>query len=341
MRNFQYGCLVIGLTLVIEVAAGQSLPSLPDRFDHLGPTVQTLQHPEGRVIHFIDDGDPTGQAVVFTGGLGTSVRAIRLLDFLRSFRVSLGLRFIAVERNGFGQTAFDPTLTMINFAEDVERVLESLEIDRFSVFGISGGGPYTAQIAARNSARLLSVHMAATLPSLGGRNRCGANSPGAIYRPLLAFPMQYFGFPSDSAIHRVPGLQDTAYDEGARAHFLRGQMADPAPLDHELNLYCLTTPPDNDAVRAPVYVYAGLDDSLLASMSPAAWQEVYPNSEVTLRTYPGEGHDVQYRHLDQILLDLAGFGDRTLVCQSGQPRLLPNNTVSDLAEGDQLGLCAW
>ena len=29
------------------------------------------------------------------------------------------------------------------------------------------------------------------------------------------------------------------------------------------------------------------------------------------RAYPGEGHDVQYRHWDQILLDAAGLGDAT------------------------------
>ena len=36
--------------------------------------------------------------MVFTGGLGTSVRVIRLLDFLRSMRASLGIRMITVER---------------------------------------------------------------------------------------------------------------------------------------------------------------------------------------------------------------------------------------------------
>ena len=32
---------------------------------------------------------------------------------------------------------------------------------------------------------------------------------------------------------------------------------------------------------------------------------------------PNGGHDVQCRHLDQILLDIAGAGDKILLCEGG------------------------
>ena len=60
-------------------------------------------------IYYIDDGEKNDIPVVFISGLGTSVRAIRLLDFLRSFREELGLRLISIERNGFGQTQYNPS----------------------------------------------------------------------------------------------------------------------------------------------------------------------------------------------------------------------------------------
>mgnify|MGYP006893258934 CR=1 FL=1 len=92
-------------TVVVSAAIAQ--PSLQHEFDSLGPTVEQLRSDRGRSIHFIDDGDESGTLFVFTGGLGTSVRVIRLLDFLETMRSDLNLGFITVEQNGFGQTAFD------------------------------------------------------------------------------------------------------------------------------------------------------------------------------------------------------------------------------------------
>jgi len=311
---------------------------LPDRFDSLGPTVQQLVIADGKTVHYIDDGEPDWLPVVFTGGLGTSVRIIRLLDFLRTLRSDLELRFITVERNGFGQTAYDPELDMADFAAEVEAVLEHLGVEKFAVFGISGGGPYTAKIASLHVDRLLSVHMAATSPSLGQAARCGDESPTSSYLGLLSQPMQYFGFPASSPMHQVEGFQDSAYDEAARAHFVRGQMADTAPLIHESGLYCREGKIDTSKVKVPVYVYSGLADTVLGDEDLEVWHDAFPSAEVTIRAYAGEGHDVQYRHLDQILLDMAGYGERVLVCRNGEHEMIK---AADLRADDVQGLCAW
>ena len=67
-------------TVVVTTAVAQQ--SLQLAFDSLGPTVEQLRSDSGRNIHFIDDGNQSGTPVVFTGGLGTSVRVIRLLEIL-------------------------------------------------------------------------------------------------------------------------------------------------------------------------------------------------------------------------------------------------------------------
>ena len=80
------GLIVLGLWLLAGPghAFSAGLPDgLPTAFDSLGPTVQQLSLTNGRQVHFIDDGADSGLPVVFVGGLGTSVRVIRLLDFLR------------------------------------------------------------------------------------------------------------------------------------------------------------------------------------------------------------------------------------------------------------------
>ena len=72
--------LFLILLLISFVAASDAHTSLNSSFDSLGPTVQNIETKNGRKIHYIDDGNSKGIPVVFTGGLGTSVRAIRLLD---------------------------------------------------------------------------------------------------------------------------------------------------------------------------------------------------------------------------------------------------------------------
>jgi non-heme chloroperoxidase len=321
----------------IALAAEQQALQLT--FDSLGPTVQQLQSDNGRNIHFIDDGNEGGTPVVFTGGLGTSVRVVRLLDFLESMRRDLNLRFITVERNGFGQTAFDETLTMADYVAEVEQVLEHLNIEKFAVFGISGGGPYTAKIAESNADRLLSIHMAATSPAIGNLQRCSGNAPSP-WAEMLRYPMQFFGFPEESPLHRIEGFQATAFDEAARAHNLRGQSADPAPLLHELNLYCTEAVMDSAHITTPVFVYLGLKDEVLGSVNPDAWIAAYPNSDVQVRTYPNGGHDVQYRHLDQILLDMSGAGDKILICEDGIDQMVLPESIEG-KNPDSLGLCIW
>ena len=228
---------------------------------------------------------------------------------------------------------------MADYVSDVEQVLAHLDIERFALFGISGGGPYTAKIAESNAHRLLSIHMAATSPAIGNPQRCNNNAPSP-YAEMLRYPMQFFGFEEDSPLHKIEGFQDTAFDEAARAHNMRGQSADPAPLMHELNLYCSESVMDSAHISVPVYVYLGLKDEVLGTVNPSDWLAAYPNSEVLVRTYPNGSHDVQYRHLDQILLDMAGAGDKILLCEDGVEKMVLPETIEE-RNLELLGLCIW
>jgi len=311
----------------------------PENFDSLGPTVQSLSN-NNKTIYYIDDGKDTDTPVVFIGGLGTSVRAIRLLDFLRSYREELGLRFISIERNGFGQTPFNPDFNMNTYIQDVIAILNHLDIEKFSLFGISGGGPYASKIASIIPERIESMHMAATLPVLGTKDRCSKGKINNIYKDIIKYPMKYFAFSSNSPIHQIDGFQDTAYDEAARTFFLNGQMANIDPLDHELTLFCNEGIINTESFVGSVYVYAGKADPLIGEGDIENWEKFYPNADVIKRIYPGEGHDVQYRHLDQILIDIKYKKNELLICEN-EKNLLLNSDQLDHSEEYQLGLCIW
>ena len=141
-------------TLCLLVAtAAHAGNKLQADFDYLGPTMKMVETASGRTVVYLDEGKADWHPVVFVGGSGTSGRVFAMLEFLRETRQNLKLRFIGVERNGFGTTAFDESLGYADYAEDVEAVLAHLGVNEFSLFAISGGGPYSAVIASRNAER--------------------------------------------------------------------------------------------------------------------------------------------------------------------------------------------
>ncbi|WP_245652471.1 alpha/beta fold hydrolase [Novosphingobium capsulatum] len=318
------------------------VPPLPDRFDDFGPAVQALTLPSGRVVHFTDSGDLGGRSVVFIGGTGTSARASGMTDFLKSMRVALKLRFITVERNGFGDTVYQPGWTYADYASEVRAVLDHLAVQRFAGVAISGGGPYMAAVAGAMPDRVISLHMLATAATNPQGRQCGV--PLATLAQSLAGqvqnPQSWWAFPATSPTRRIPGFADRAFEEGARTFFIRGQMGDPLPEAAEMQRYCGPAP-DVSKVTAPVHIYQGGADPLVTLDQAEYWHHHFPNV-VAFRVYPGEAHDVQYRHWDQVLIELAGITGQTVVCQGGHSAALADAKVpAALAKGASLGLCAW
>ncbi len=330
---------------LLAASCAYAQPKLQGEFDPLGPTLKTLKSTtSGRQIYYLDEGDSDWRPVVFIGGGGTSGRVFALMEFLRTTREGMKLRFIAVERNGFGDTGFDSSLGYADYADDVDDVLEHLGLSGFSLFAISGGGPYAAAIASRHPRRLNSVHLASALTYFDS-SALECQVPADALTFYTQNPMNWFGFPADSPVQRIPGFQDAAFDDAARTFNMAGQVGAPDALYHELQLYCINQQlPDLAAVSAPVFLYYGdADTTTPPDVHLGRWVRAFSNASVKARRYPGEGHDVQYRHFDQILVDMSGWGDRVVVCErGGKARLVKEKQVEKkLSKGGSLGICAW
>ena len=320
---------------------------LQNKFDHIGAEVHSLTQ-GGRTSYYIDEGKPGQRAVVFMGGQGTSLEAFQLSEFARSSREELGLRVISVERNGFGESELDLDLRYPDYNAEVLAVLDHLGINRFAILGISGGGAYAAHLAAAVPNRVISLHAAAatssTLPTRAPRD-CTPTFEQRNVSNLFWYenPKIWWGIAPGSPVLAVPGWQDTAYNDAVRSFHLGGGPVDPSPLSHEARLPCLDNPfADTDAITSPAYMYWGGADTTVPVAVLGHWQAALPNI-VKTKIYPGEGHTVQYRHWDQILVDMAGYGDHTVICRNRRTKLVRNNLADWLVErgAATLGLCAW
>lgn len=317
-------------------------------FDPLGPTVRAMQLDSGRTVYYIDEGKPSWETVVFIGGVGTTVRAFGLTEFLRTTREALQLRFISVGRNGLGQTPFDPSLGFDDYSKAVMAVLDRLGVEDFAIMAISGGGPYAAHLASwvslRSPQRITSIHLAAAAPPYGPRpDYCGLSN-AALAQQLKSMthnPMKWWGGVAQSPTHKIPGWADTAYEEGARAFFVRGQMGDPSALVHMYKAYCQRPGPSLVNLTAPAYLYWGADDTTVPTSAIHSWRQALPNI-AAVRVYAGIGHAVQYRHWGQVLVDIAGMDGQILVCRNGTSQLVPQQQLQKASnDSTTLGICAW
>lgn len=114
-----------------------------------------LSLPDSRQLAYAEYGNPNGHPVFYFHGGGTC----RLEPLLLGDEVfaRLGLRLIAPDRPGIGQSDFQPNRGFSDWTKDVTFLADALGLDKFSVLGVSSGGGYTAACAARIPNRLHSA----------------------------------------------------------------------------------------------------------------------------------------------------------------------------------------
>jgi pimeloyl-ACP methyl ester carboxylesterase len=241
---------------------------------------------EGRSITFWAAGPNDGFPVVYChGAIGSPRWRTPQLDELLD---RLGIRYVLVNRPGFGGS--DPCLgrTVADFAGDVEHVIDALGYERFSVVGVSAGAPYALACGWRLHDRLAAVAAVSPLgPAFGP-----GSSPSARY----TVPMIPFGVPRTG-----PALAEFYL----RALRLNGQAAARAMIDDYL--VCRKDWGFQAAdVRGAVAVWHGRADRLvplahavkLAAAIPAAVTHVDPTG----------GHFFYKDRLREILGPLVAVG---------------------------------
>jgi pimeloyl-ACP methyl ester carboxylesterase len=113
-------------------------------------------------------GDPHGAPVMEFRGLPSS----NLGDAIDSnFLFAHHIRRITIDRPGTGASTFQPGRTLLDWPADVAELADAMGIDRFTVLGTSGGGPYAAACAYLLPNRVTRV---ALVSALGPADRPGA-----------------------------------------------------------------------------------------------------------------------------------------------------------------------
>lgn len=114
---------------------------------------QTIRLPDNRVLGFAEYGPSSGHPLFFFHGFPSSRLEAQYSSRLAYQRK---IRIIAPDRPGFGLSTQQPGRCLVDWPNDVVALAKHLHIDRFTVLGGSGGGPYAIACAHALPAEMLS-----------------------------------------------------------------------------------------------------------------------------------------------------------------------------------------
>lgn len=124
---------------------------------------------DGRALAFAEYGDLQGTPVFFFHGTPGSCR----FHPPDEITTRLGVHLICTDRPGYGGSTFQHNRCILDWANDILQLADSLGLDKFAVCGHSGGGPYTLACAFSLAGRVTS---AATISGAGPIDAPGATA---------------------------------------------------------------------------------------------------------------------------------------------------------------------
>ncbi|HSG42179.1 MAG TPA: alpha/beta hydrolase [Anaerolineales bacterium] len=284
-------------------------------------TDNLLTLPDGRKLAYAEFGKPDGHPVLYCHSTPGS-RLDPLLFGDENFS-RFGLRVIAPDRPGMGESDFQTNRGFSDWPKDVIALTEALGINQFSVFGVSGGGGYAAVCAAKISEKLSKVVIA------GGAMRIDSEAMKSIgfplnlmwqittHTPILLPPLLRIAPKMMGQSHNGNGTQDStppnkvmpAADHAAMA--LPGKLAsfqqslsealrqDSKGTAWDMRLYVREWDFDPAEIQIPLTLFHGAQDRNY----PIAFVQRFANSLPCAEfiAYPEDGHiSIHINHFDEI-----------------------------------------
>lgn len=290
--------------------ADPALP-LPDRLVEL---------PGGRAMAIDDRGDPDGVPVLYCHGSPDS-RLARHPDDAVARRA--GVRLLAVDRPGIGDSDPDPAATPTSVAGDLVAVLDRLDIGTAGVLAWSTGSLFALALAGAHPDRIRAVALAAPLVPADAYDDPTVLDGADAARRLFADAHRGM-HPDDVGAELAPWLVPPVIDDALAREMVAGSIAalrDVPGADDQLAVAvraCVTqgltgverdiaaqaTPlgPLLDRITAPVAIHVGADDAVTPP-GMARWLGRRLDADPVV--HDGIGHELAIRCWAELLAGLA------------------------------------
>lgn len=268
---------------------------------------------DGRLISFREYGAANGRVVLALHGTPGSRLKYRIAHEAAAAR---GMRIVAPDRWGYGLSQPPQIPSLRLYSQDISELMRALGHDVFSVFGISGGGPFAAALAAELPTKVCKLALVAPVGQIS--RRCFSNQDIYAENPLRPFHRFCFlGLP------RIPGATRVIFwlyrlamlhapASAVKIALLRSSVPDKramlsakirrslgqtfaAGLQHgvsgpviDLNLFTTDWDFATDAICCDTRVWIGEDDLNVPIGGVLALARDIPGSSLSF--IPGQGH---------------------------------------------------
>ncbi|HEV8220073.1 MAG TPA: alpha/beta hydrolase [Streptosporangiaceae bacterium] len=281
-------------------------------------TSDAITLPDGRRLSWHEFGDPDGSPVIYTAG--TPVSGLGGASYDETARPA-GLRWISPDKPGYGGSAYHRERTLISWGDDLAALAGHLGLDRFSLAGESGGGPFTLAAAHKLTGRVSAVALIATGGPFSPAERADMKADNRIMT-LLAM-----NAPMLNTI-RIAAMRRTMVSTARRERALRRDLATTPAAEHaavqieyeavtdalrpgtratvqEVALTKRPWPFPLSEVTTPVHLWHGaLDRNAPAAFARRLAREL---PDATLHISESSGHDVGRDRAAEIMSVLASY----------------------------------
>ena len=276
--------------------------------------------PDKRKLSYIDVGNEKDKVILYFHGVPSAADEWNLWGDEDKIK-ALGIRLVAIDRPGLGLSTFHPNRRISDWAKDITYFTNILGIEKFSVLGYSGGGPYAAVCGALMPDRVRTVGIVSSVVPFNIENVLeGINQwniqflKSSIEKPLLfrflyrqvgliakLAPKQYLkkaleGLETvDAEVFCIPKVHNALFSAKGSA---KGQQ-----LDTKL----IISPWDFDLkdIQIPVYIWHGGKDHNASPAMGRYLEGQIPNS--VMNYIPEEGHiSLIVKNAESILKKLVG-----------------------------------
>ena len=283
--------------------------------------LKTVKLSDGRSLSFARFGDPSGKPVFYFHGFpGSRLEPQSNHDaFLKA-----GIQLLALDRPGIGHSTRKNKRKLLDWPDDVVEVAKILKLEKFSILGVSGGGPYALACARAIPGYLNKVTVACGLGPIDAPNatsgmmlsnrvlfRYGKFFPPVLHLSTFLMVRQLSSKPAKGLKKFVEGLPEpdrlvlskTDAQDFVAASAVEGVRQGSGPLLEEIGIYSRSWGFKLEDLNVPVSLFQGeVDIDVPASMARHQ-ASLIPDCEINL--YPNDGHfSLLVNHIDEIIASL-------------------------------------
>ncbi len=270
----------------------------------------TLRLRDGRTLGYLEVGNRDGPPILHFHGHGSSRLEARLIAEQATIA---GVRLIALDRPGIGLSDPKPGAAILSWPDDVVEVANQLDLDRFAVAGVSGGGPYALACACRCPDRLTAVGLISSVAPPSFMRKAGPSRsrltwtalehlPAWLFRLFVRLSMRGLASSSDAAIEAYL-VQNAAQLGAADARLLANpevrhtfavavaegyRQGIQAPLDEGLRLARDWGFRVDEIAFEKIFLWHGEQDRIVPVSAVRQLARALPQCTATF--YPDDGH---------------------------------------------------